>query len=98
MKFGCAICICLNSENLICRTTDISKCFRGSLQLRDNESRLYLDTTVQYILNYAVLISTTEAVLKGEPIPEGVEIKADKRLVLEFVRVSELSRNKRITI
>lgn len=27
-----------------------------------------------------------EAVLKGEPIPEGVEIKADKRLVLEFVR------------
>ena len=42
MKFGCAICICLNSENLICRTTDISKCFRGSLQLRDNESRLYL--------------------------------------------------------
>ena len=53
---------------------------------------------MQYILNYAVLISTTEAVLKGEPIPEGVEIKADKRLVLEFVRVSELSRNKRITI
>ena len=41
MKFGCAICIFLNSENLICRSTDISKCFRGSLQLRDNESRLY---------------------------------------------------------
>ena len=40
-KFGCAICIFLNSENLICRSTDISKCFRGSLQLRDNESRLY---------------------------------------------------------
>ena len=42
MKFGCTICIFLNSENLICRSTDISKCFRGSLQLRDNESRLYL--------------------------------------------------------
>ena len=42
MKFGCAICNFLNSENLICRTTDISKCFRGSLQLRDNESRLYI--------------------------------------------------------
>ena len=41
MEFGCAICISLNSENLICRSTDISKCFRGSLQLRDNESRLY---------------------------------------------------------
>ena len=24
------------------RSTDISKCFRGSLRLRDNESRLYL--------------------------------------------------------
>ena len=27
--------------NLICRSTDISKCFRGFLRLRDNESRLY---------------------------------------------------------
>ena len=42
VKFGCAICIFLDFENLICRSTDISKCFRGSLQLRDNESRLYL--------------------------------------------------------
>ena len=41
VKFGCAICIFLSSENLICLSTDISKCFRGSLQLRDNESRLY---------------------------------------------------------
>ena len=40
--FGCAICIFLNSENLICRSTDISKCFNGSLRLRDNESRLYI--------------------------------------------------------
>ena len=37
----CAICIFLNSENLICRGTNISKCFRGPLQLQDNESRLY---------------------------------------------------------
>ena len=37
--FGSAICInFLNSENLICRSTDISKCFRGSLQRQDNES------------------------------------------------------------
>ena len=28
-----------------------------------------------------------DAVLKGEKIPEGVEIQADKRLILEFVRV-----------
>ena len=34
MKFGCAICIFLNYEDLICLSTDISKCFRGSLKLR----------------------------------------------------------------
>ena len=37
VKFGCAICIFLNSENLICRSADISKCFKGSFQHRDNE-------------------------------------------------------------
>ena len=42
MKFGFSIGIFLNSANLICRSTDISKCFRGSLRLPDNESRLYL--------------------------------------------------------
>ena len=41
VKFGCAICIFLNSENLYVEVRMISKCFRGSLQLRDNESRLY---------------------------------------------------------
>ena len=30
-----------SSANLICRNTDISKCFGESLGLRDNESRLY---------------------------------------------------------
>ena len=39
MKFYSSIGIFLNSANLICRSTDISKCFRGSLRLRDNESR-----------------------------------------------------------
>ena len=32
----------LNSANLICRDTDISKYFREPFGLRDNESRLYL--------------------------------------------------------
>ena len=41
MKFGCSIGIFLSSAHLICRSTDISKYFRGSLRLRDNESRLY---------------------------------------------------------
>ena len=33
----------LNSVTLICRGTDISKCFRESLGIQDNESRLYLE-------------------------------------------------------
>ena len=36
--------VVLNSANLICRGTDISKYSRESLELRDNESRLYLQT------------------------------------------------------
>ena len=40
-KFGCSIGIFLRSAHLICRNTDISKCFRESLRLRDNESRLF---------------------------------------------------------
>ena len=32
----------LSSVNLICRSTDISKCFIESLGVRDNESRLYI--------------------------------------------------------
>ena len=42
MKSGRAIRIFINSENLMCRSTDILKCFRGSLQRRDNENRLYI--------------------------------------------------------
>ena len=34
--------IFLNSANLICRGMNISKCFRESLRLRDNEGRLYI--------------------------------------------------------
>ena len=41
VKFGCSFGIFLNSAHLICRSTDISKCFRGSLRLREHESRLY---------------------------------------------------------
>ena len=32
----------LTLSTLICQGTDISKCFRESLGIRDNESRLYL--------------------------------------------------------
>ena len=37
MKFGCSFGIFLYFANLLCRSTDISKCFIGSLRLQDNE-------------------------------------------------------------
>ena len=42
VKCGCSNYFFLNSANLICRGTDISKYFRESLGIRDNESRLYI--------------------------------------------------------
>ena len=41
VKCGCSIYFFLKSANLICRSTDISKYFRESFGIRDNESRLY---------------------------------------------------------
>ena len=49
VKFSSSIGIFLNAVNLICRSTDISKCFRGSLRLRDNESQLYMNLQTVYI-------------------------------------------------
>ena len=40
VKGGCSIFF-LSSANLICRSTDISKCFIESLGFQDNKSRLY---------------------------------------------------------
>ena len=42
--------IFLNSANLICRGTDISKYFRESLGLRENESQLYFVWNPLYCL------------------------------------------------
>ena len=42
VKYGCSNIFFLNSANLICRGTDISKYLIESLGIRDNESRLYL--------------------------------------------------------
>ena len=41
VKCAVRLFVFLISANLICRGTDISKCFRESLGIRDNESRLY---------------------------------------------------------
>ena len=44
VKCGCSSYFFLNSANLICRGMDISKYFRESIEIRDNESRLYMAT------------------------------------------------------
>ena len=38
----CSNYLFLNYENLICRGTDILKCVRESLGIRDNERQLYM--------------------------------------------------------
>ena len=43
VKCGCSIYFFLTLSTLICRSTDISKCFSESLRIRDNGSRLYIE-------------------------------------------------------
>ena len=43
----CDLCF-LNSENLICRSTDISKCLEGSLRLRDTRVDCIFFDTIKY--------------------------------------------------
>ena len=47
----------LNTTILICRSTDISKCSRGSLRFRDNESRLYIYYPMQTQTSHTGLCS-----------------------------------------
>ena len=42
LKVVVRLIVFLKSANLICRSTDSSKCFIESLGFRDNESRLYI--------------------------------------------------------
>ena len=50
----------LTSANLICRDNDISKYFRQSLRIRDNESRLYIWTL--YITQIAMALKISMAI------------------------------------
>ena len=61
----------LNSANLICRDTEISKYFRESLWPRDNESRLYttmcpmIPKEMKYNLHYVTLYYHTQLLFYG---------------------------------
>ena len=45
----------LTLSTLICRGTDISKCFSGSLVIRDNDSRLQLKQTLCYQFSCVIM-------------------------------------------
>ena len=57
----CDLFLFLNSANQICRGTDISKYFRESLGLWDNESRLYVE-----IYSLANFVHPDEILLKEQ--------------------------------
>ena len=71
VKYGCSIHFF--PANLICRGTDISKYFRESLEIRDNESRLvyvYKKTTFNFLLFFCFLVPLVrnEYILRNEYI------------------------------
>ena len=68
MKCGCSNYFFLNSANLICQNTDISKYFRESLGLRDNESHLYIYLTFILLCTCRYLVRTAaHPVLRMDP-------------------------------
>ena len=64
VKSGCSNYCFLNSANLICRGTDISKYFRESLGIQDNESRLYLVDLMSTNAIYQAFLCLKKEVLK----------------------------------
>ena len=64
MKFGHSSCFFLNTTNLIYRSTDISKCFSGSLQFRVNLQIILSKEIKEYILKFEMILSVTTIVDK----------------------------------
>ena len=56
----------LSFANLICRSTDISKCFSESLGIRDNESRLYI---VLAVTNWRMSQTSAGILTKNDKVP-----------------------------
>ena len=57
--------VSLTLSALICRGTDISKCFRESLGIRDNEVRLYVDSKQYFIIkNVRMLVVVVLSICK----------------------------------
>ena len=89
MKCGCSIYFFLNSANQICRSTVISKYFRESIELRDNESRLHKSIQYGRLLNEsesAIVLSSQSdhALLSGADTELGWFGRTQLRLKISF--------------
>ena len=79
----------LNSENLICRDTDISKYFKESLGLRDNESRLYFHSRciacLQGVFPFLYLCQRMTNLQNGRPpsLIRVFAVRMDLKLIIE---------------
>ena len=84
----------LNSENLICRGTDILKCFRESLGLQDNESRLYILCSLGKIFAvYHILVHSECAVMCWSTVNSLEHTAQVHRLVLTYLSLASHKRN-----
>ena len=54
------VIVFLTLSTLICRGTDISKCFSESLGIRDNKIRLYMNKVTKPVVNHTLIISKGE--------------------------------------
>ena len=58
----------LTLSTLICRGTDISKCFSESLGIRDNESRLYLFYLTHLESEWCIDVITALAIISAQSV------------------------------
>ena len=69
LKCDCSIhCFPHSLSTLICRGTDISKCFSESLGIRDNESRLYIGNGYTFKDGYFVGYITKTCLYYFDPL------------------------------
>ena len=92
VKCGCSNYFFLNSATLICRGTDISKYFRESLGIRDNESRLYLCRSVRKHVFWQVCPTRTQTNLRnlGPVLQSVVSLTSSLRVISLTVLVGSI--------
>ena len=89
VKCGFSSHFFLNSPNLICRSTDISKYFWESLGIRDNESRLYLEFSLRDNFGLIRTVYTkSKRIMHKNNIPHNI-----KTLLKSLVVVNRLDRD-----